>query len=35
MLKSADNRYQSPRLPEVEIDLAAFWREVAERLPPG
>lgn len=28
-----DNRYQSPRLSEVEIDLAAFWREVGERLP--
>lgn len=33
MMKSADNRYQSSRLPEVEIDLATFWREVAERLP--
>ena len=29
----ADNRYQSPRLPEVEIQLADFWREVDERLP--
>ncbi len=29
----ANNRYQSPRLPEVEIELAAFWREVDERLP--
>ena len=28
-----DNRYQSPRLPEVAIDLASFWKEVAERLP--
>lgn len=31
--QSADNRYQSPRLPEVEIDLAAFWQEVERRLP--
>jgi Uma2 family endonuclease len=30
-----DNRYQSPRLPEVGIDLASFWKEVAERLPNG
>jgi Uma2 family endonuclease len=29
----AEGRYQSPRLPEVEIDLANFWKEVAERLP--
>jgi len=28
-----DNRYQSSRLPEVAIDLANFWKEVAERLP--
>jgi hypothetical protein len=28
-----DNRYQSPRLPEVAIDLANFWKEVSERLP--
>jgi len=33
MMKAAENRYQSPRLPEVQIDLATFWREVAERLP--
>jgi Uma2 family endonuclease len=33
MLKAADDRYQSPRLPEVAIDLATFWKEVAERLP--
>lgn len=31
--QSADGRYQSPRLPEVQIDLATFWREVVERLP--
>ena len=29
----ANDRYQSPRLPEVEIQLAEFWREVDERLP--
>lgn len=29
----ANDRYQSPRLPEVEIQLANFWREVDERLP--
>ncbi len=28
-----DDRYASPRLPEVEIDLAAFWQEVERRLP--
>jgi Uma2 family endonuclease len=33
MMKAADNRYESPRLPEVQIDLATFWKEVAERLP--
>ena len=30
---AANDRYQSPRLPEVEIQLAEFWREVDERLP--
>jgi Uma2 family endonuclease len=29
----ANERYQSPRLPDVEIQLADFWREVDERLP--
>jgi Uma2 family endonuclease len=29
----ANDRYQSPRQPEVEIQLADFWREVSERLP--
>ena len=29
----ANDRYRSPRLPEVEIQLANFWREVEERLP--
>lgn len=28
-----EGRYQSPRLPEVGIDLANFWKEVSERLP--
>lgn len=32
---NAADRYQSPRLPEVEIDLAAFWRDVADRTPQG
>ena len=26
-------RYQSPRCPEIDFDLAEFWREVARRLP--
>jgi len=29
----ANDRYQSPRLPEAEIAIADFWREVDERLP--
>ncbi len=29
----SENRYQSPLLPEVTIDLAAFWAEVERRLP--
>jgi hypothetical protein len=33
ILTGLDNHYQSPRFPELSIDLAAFWREVAERLP--
>jgi len=28
-----DDHYQSPRLPEVAIDLAAFWAEIDRRLP--
>ena len=28
-----NDRYESARLPEVEIQLADFWREVDERLP--
>ncbi len=31
MLQPVEDRYQSPRLPEVEIDLAVFWREVDRR----
>jgi Uma2 family endonuclease len=27
-----DDRYQSPLLPEVEIDLAAFWQAIDRRL---
>ncbi len=26
-------KYQSSRLPEIEIELATFWKEVASRLP--
>lgn len=33
MMSTANDRYQSPRLSEVQIDVAAFWKEVAERLP--
>jgi len=28
-----DDHYRSPRLPEMAIDLAAFWAEVERRLP--
>jgi Uma2 family endonuclease len=35
VMKTENGRYQSPRLPELQIDLVVFWREVAERLPPG
>jgi len=28
-----DDHYRSPRLPEIAIDLAAFWAEVERRLP--
>ena len=28
----ACDRYQSPRLPEVEIELADFWHEIAQRM---
>ncbi|HYO26207.1 MAG TPA: Uma2 family endonuclease [Lacipirellulaceae bacterium] len=33
VVTGVDNRYRSPRAPEVEIDLAGFWAEVAERWP--
>ncbi|NOZ39215.1 MAG: Uma2 family endonuclease [Planctomycetes bacterium] len=28
-----DDHYRSPRLPEIAIDLAAFWAEIERRLP--
>lgn len=31
LLQPTDDRYQSPQLPEVEIDLVSFWQEVARR----
>lgn len=31
MMQPRDNRFQSPRLLEVEIDLPAFWAEVDRR----
>jgi Uma2 family endonuclease len=30
-----DDRYQSPRLPEVEIQVADFWREVEAQMYSG
>jgi Uma2 family endonuclease len=35
VMKTAGDKYQSPRLPEVVIDLRAFWTELEARLPPG
>ncbi len=32
VLTQANDEFRSPRLPEVRIGLAAFWKEVAERL---
>ncbi len=32
VLTQADDQFQSPRLPEVKIQLADFWKEVTERL---
>ena len=29
------NKYQSPLLPQIEIDLAAFWAEIEKRFPQG
>jgi Uma2 family endonuclease len=31
----ANDRYQSPRLPEVEVQLADFWREVDQQMSNG
>jgi len=31
--QQSDNRYRSPKLVEVEINLAAFWAEIQRRLP--
>lgn len=31
LLQPSNDHYQSPRLPEVQIDLAAFWAEVDRR----
>ncbi|RIK72510.1 MAG: hypothetical protein DCC67_19175 [Planctomycetota bacterium] len=33
ILTAVQGRYQSPRLAEVAIELPAFWKEVAERMP--
>ncbi|MCC6492648.1 MAG: Uma2 family endonuclease [Pirellulales bacterium] len=33
VMNTAEGKYQSPRLPELSIDLATFWNEVAQRLP--
>jgi hypothetical protein len=27
--------YLSQRIPEIHLDVPAFWREVEARLPPG
>jgi Uma2 family endonuclease len=32
-MKAIGEKYQSPRLPELIIDLQAFWSEVSARLP--
>ncbi len=32
VLTQANDKFQSPRLPEVKIELASFWKEVTERL---
>jgi len=32
VLTQANDAFQSPRLPEVKIELASFWKEVTERL---
>ena len=33
VVETKEGSYQSPHLPELQINLANFWREVAERLP--
>jgi Uma2 family endonuclease len=33
VMKTASEKYQSPRCPEVVIDLQSFWKEVSVRLP--
>jgi Uma2 family endonuclease len=35
LTQAAAGRYQSPLLPEVQIELASFWHDVAERSPHG
>jgi Uma2 family endonuclease len=35
VMQTAEGRYQSPRLPELSIELPTFWREVDERMPQG
>ncbi|NOZ39321.1 MAG: Uma2 family endonuclease [Planctomycetes bacterium] len=32
VLSQANDEFQSPRLPEVKIQLSVFWKEVTERL---
>jgi hypothetical protein len=32
VLSQANDEFQSPRLPEVKIQLSDFWKEVTERL---
>lgn len=33
VMPQGEGRYQSPRLPEIAIELAPFWQEVDKRLP--
>jgi Uma2 family endonuclease len=33
MRSPANDSYQSPNLPEVEINLAKFWRDVDAQMP--
>ena len=32
VMSQSGGQYQSPCLPKIEIDLASFWQEVAQRL---